>query len=238
MAVVDHVVATQSQFAAVLATGDIAQDASPEAYAFYDTQVSRLQAPIHYLPGNHDELVRLNAIAASQVTPVQFTLGQWQIIMLNSAVHHEIYGQLNAENLQFLSDTLASVSEQTFVLICLHHHPIPCGANWLDDHNLKNSAEFWARVEPYPQVRGVVWGHIHQEFAASHRRSSVLNLPNIACFATPSTCIQFKPQVQEFALDNVNCGYRLFELYPDGRLVSEVVRIKTTFRVDMQSQGY
>jgi len=77
----------------------------------------------------------------------------------------------------------------------------------------------------------VVYGHIHQELDFMHN--------GIRCFCTPSTCIQFKPNVAEFALDRLNPGYRTFRLYSDGRIESEVIRVTgVEFEADYTSVGY
>ena len=43
-------------------------------------------------------------------------------------------------------------------------------------------------------------------------------------FSPPSTCIQFKRNSDEFALDFLPPGYRWINLYPDGRLETAVER--------------
>ena len=50
---------------------------------------------------------------------------------------------------------------------------------------------------------------------------------------------EFKPEVIDFALDEVNPGYRRLKLYSDGTIESEVIRINgAEFRPDYDSEGY
>jgi Icc protein len=42
---------------------------------------------------------------------------------------------------------------------------------------------------------------------------------------TPSTCFQFTPGSTEFRVNDTAPGYRLIELYADGRVESEVIRL-------------
>lgn len=57
--------------------------------------------------------------------------------------------------------------------------------------------------------------------------------------AAPSTCVQFKPRQAEFTLDDLPPGFRWFELYPDGHIVSAVGRAGARPRgVDLLSAGY
>jgi len=66
-------------------------------------------------------------------------------------------------------------------------------------------------------VRGMVWGHIHQEFSAERR--------GIPLWGTPSTCVQFLPGAGEYLIDHLAPGFRTFELMPGGVLASRVIRI-------------
>ena len=43
----------------------------------------------------------------------------------------------------------------------------------------------------HPQVRGVLCGHVHQEYDALHQ--------GVRFLATPSTCIQFMPLSRDFS---------------------------------------
>ena len=43
--------------------------------------------------------------------------------------------------------------------------------------------------------------------------------------STPSTCMQFKPGSKDFALDDLAPGYRRIELFADGRIDTEVLRL-------------
>ena len=75
--------------------------------------------------------------------------------------------------------------------------------------------------------------------SASGSYPNDFTIAGIRFFCTPSTCIQFKPEVIDFALDEVNPGYRRLKLYSDGKIESEVIRIDgSEFRPDFNSEGY
>ena len=94
-----------------------------------------------------------------------------------------------------------------------------------------NAEAFLAIIEKYPQIRGVVWGHVHQQFDGMYK--------DIKLMSSPSTCIQFLPNSKNFAVDDATPGYRWLDLHPDGRIETGVERISTlTGRVDMASSGY
>ena len=101
----------------------------------------------------------------------------------------------------------------------------------MKDIGLRNDREFLELLGKYEMVRSVVYGHIHQEL------DFMFN--NIRLFCTPSTCIQFKQEVIDFALDIVNPGYRRLQLFPDGRIEAKVIRVEGhTFKADFSSAGY
>jgi Icc protein len=83
---------------------------------------------------------------------------------------------------------------------------------------LKNAAEFWRIVDQHSNVRAVVWGHVHQCFDELRG--------NVRLLATPSTCAQFMPGSNEFALDTLPPAYRTLQLRADGTLTTEVVWIE------------
>ncbi len=216
LAVIEKVRAGQLQPDAVLATGDLVQDETRKGYERFKELLESLAVPVHCIPGNHDA----PQIMAEMLNtpPFQFcgsaTYGNWCIIMLNSACDGDDGGRLSKNQLEFLDRTLASNSVH-HVLVCLHHQPVPMGSRWLDGVGLRNSDEFLEVIDRYQHVRGIVWGHVHQ---ASDRRRKDVRL-----FSSPSTCSQFLPNSDDFALDSRPPGYRWLELRDTGTIDTNVV---------------
>ena len=50
-------------------------------------------------------------------------------------------------------------------------------------------------------------------------------MSGIRMLTTPSTCVQFAPGSEDFALDDLSPGYRSLRLYADGSVQTEVVRV-------------
>ena len=105
------------------------------------------------------------------------------------------------------------------------------GSAWLDQQMLSDAEAFFEVLGRFPLVRGVLWGHVHQEL---DRRCGDLRL-----LCTPSTCIQFMPGQSDFAVDTCAPGYRWLELSGDGSLATGVSRAETEiFPVDREADGY
>jgi Icc protein len=137
--------------------------------------------------------------------------------MLDSVVAGEAHGHLPQAELARLEQALASAG-QRHVMVCLHHHPVQMASRWLDTVRLQNSSDFFGIVDRCPQVRAISWGHVHQQFDV--RRKGVRLL------AVPSTCAQFTPYSDNFAVDTQSHpGYRRFALHTDGAIETEIVRV-------------
>ncbi|WP_235869866.1 3',5'-cyclic-AMP phosphodiesterase [Veronia nyctiphanis] len=232
-AVVDVVRQETQSFDAVIATGDLSQDHTTESYRRFVDGISLIDKPCYWLPGNHDNQPEMQQILAVKpmVKASTVLLGEhWQMVLLDSQVPGVPYGELSEQELDNLCTALDAYPER-YTLILMHHHSVLAGSAWLDQHRLKNADIFWQRVANYPNVKAVVGGHIHQALDNVHQGVRVM--------ASPSTCVQFKANSDDFALDNSNPGWRWLELHADGELVSDVERLNgCQFKPDMLSSGY
>lgn len=199
---------------AVLVTGDIVHD-EPGGYAYLRSLLTPLGKPVWCLPGNHDDPAALRAALDTppfDCCPVR-DLGAWRLVLLDSVVPGEVGGALAPAELDRLECALAGASGP--ILIALHHPPIASRSRWLEPIGLKNADALWTLVDRYPEVRVLLWGHVHQ--AQDEHRGRV------RCLATPSTCLQFAPDVDEFAIDDRPPAYRRLTLHAHGGVDSEIV---------------
>ncbi|HEX5420248.1 MAG TPA: 3',5'-cyclic-AMP phosphodiesterase [Gammaproteobacteria bacterium] len=201
--------------AAVLVTGDIVQDESRAGYERFRAVMQPLGLPVYCVPGNHDDprlMSELLADAPFQVSgEAQFD--NWSLVLLNTFLHGEDAGGLGKKRLASLESALRADADK-HVLICMHHHPLPIGSAWLDGVGLQDADLFLQTVDAHPHVRAVVCGHVHQ--ASDRTRNGVRYL------STPSTCSQFKPHSDCFALDHRPPGLRWLNLHEDGGIETRV----------------
>ena len=217
-----------------LLTGDLSQDETEESYRRLSQALAKAGANCYFLPGNHDRRKDMTRGLIHEDSPFcadrQIIRGNWQIILLDSQVEGEVGGRLEQEELNFLKKCLQERPD-LHALVCLHHHPVPIGARWLDTIGVANGSEFMQTLEGYDSLRAVLWGHVHQEFEGRHKK--------IRLMATPSTCVQFKVATADFGVDPVPPGYRWLELEPDGQIHSAVERTDKVARgLEMSSAGY
>lgn len=200
---------------AILATGDIVQDESRAGYERFRTTIEPLGVPVLSIPGNHDDPKLMDEVLTGGRFQVGGELreGAWTIVMLSTFLAGEDAGGLGPARLQGLRKSLAANAGQ-HVLVAMHHHPLPMGSTWLDGVALRDAKAFWEVIDAFPNVRVVLSGHVHQ--ASDQQRGDVRFL------STPSTCAQFLPGSDFFALDDRPPGLRWLTLHADGRIETEV----------------
>ncbi|OBX11808.1 3',5'-cyclic-AMP phosphodiesterase [Gallibacterium genomosp. 3] len=206
----------------ILATGDFVQDGSEEGYHRFVKEIAQLGKKVFWIPGNHDFQPKMEAVFDVYKAIIQphkhLLLGEhWQVLLLDSQLYGVPHGMLNEDELAWLEHHLLMYPERN-TLVVLHHHLVPTRSAWLDQHNLRNPYDFSEVLAKHKKVKGIFYGHIHQEVNAQWQ--------GIPVFATPSTCIQFKPDCAHFTLDSLQPGWREITLHPDGRIETKVQRIK------------
>src|SRR5262245_17459137 len=101
-AAVDQAVAMDLSPAGVLVSGDLSEHAAAEEYAFVREQVSRLGAPVHVLPGNHDLRAPLRAafdLSGVESDLVQYAVdvGALRLLLCDTIVPEQEGGAYDAE---------------------------------------------------------------------------------------------------------------------------------------------
>jgi Icc protein len=218
LAAIEHARARHWPYQGILATGDLVQD-DPEGYARFRDVFSGIGVPVYCIPGNHDEpetMARVLAGTPFQLGGVAHFPG-WIVVMLDSFLPGKAGGRLSSASLSAL-DAALRTDARLHALVCLHHHPVAMHSRWLDQVGLENPDEFFAVLDRHRNVRGVLWGHVHQVHDTERN--------GVKLFSTPSTCAQFLPLSNGFAIDRRPPGYRWLELNADGTISSEVVWVE------------
>lgn len=216
----------------IFLTGDISQDFSDNAYIRIAEDLSTFQVPVYCIPGNHDNVEEMKRIYPHKTISYQnqIVLKHWNFIFLNSQLPGSAAGYLNKEELSMMQKCLIKYPNK-HTMIVLHHQPLPTGSQWLDNLCLRNADEFWQIVDKYPQIKVVLYGHIHQQYENIRK--------GIKCLGTPSTCIQFDPKFNGFRLENIPPGYRWINLLDNGDVTSGVTRLSEYVgNYDGKATGY
>lgn len=223
----------RQQPALVIFTGDTSHDGAKQSYQYIVDAIKQITCPITWIPGNHDNPEYAEEIFASSSILKQrsFIFGDWQLILLHSFWHNHIAGKLNAAELEFLNQALESKSAK-YVALFVHHHVLPIGCRWLDQHIMSNANQLLSILDCYSSVKAVFCGHVHQD--------NIKIRYDISFISSPSTSFQFAKEADVFTLDAVMPGYRSIELCADGSINTHVVRVvhDSRFVPDLNNRKY
>lgn len=222
----------QQHFDLILLTGDLAQDPCPASYRRILGSLEAYETPCVCLPGNHDDYELMQQVFNTDRINCrkQVLLDNWQVISLNSQIPGKPGGRLSNEELGFLENCLTGKPEH-HALVAVHHHCLETNSPWMDTMIIENRQALLAIAGKYPQVKVITTGHIHQVMD--------IKTASFRVFGVPSTCFQFVPGSTEFGVNDTAPGYRLIELYADGRVESEVVRLPEPLaELQINTHGY
>lgn len=239
-----HTPATFDNFLAVLAlaqshrpdllllTGDLVNDGDTSLYDWLFDTLKKTRLPFLCLAGNHDVTYEIGhdlPFEQRQFLPInknprlidqhRLTIDSdgtlWQLLLINSAVAGQIFGQIERANLDFLKTHLSPTLP---TIIALHHPPACVGSAWIDAHRLVNDDEFWQTLAPHQNLH-IVCGHVHQ--------AHTLPLFSNTLHTCPATARQFLPHHDDFALDNIPAGFRLICLKNE-QFNSQIIRLSSS----------
>jgi Icc protein len=220
-AAVDSIRALAPAPHALLVSGDLADDAADAEYQRLRALLSPLDAPLHVLPGNHDDrsvMRRHFDLPGEHAEPVQYAadLGPLRLVVLDTSRPGEDRGELDTARLAWLDHTLADEPERP-TLVAMHHPPLSTGIPAMDEIGLPadDRRGLGEVVGRHPQVRRIVAGHVHC--------TAVSELVGRAVLAVPSTYVQIRLafDLRELRFDAEPAGFAVHVML-DGALVSHV----------------
>ncbi|MFC4128762.1 metallophosphoesterase [Nocardia rhizosphaerae] len=155
---------------ALVLSGDLADNGSPEAYrrlrAAVEPVAAELGAEIVYVMGNHDEraafgteLLDLESVNPERPYDRCVEVAGLRIVVLDSTTPLRHEGRLELEQLAWLTDQLRTPAPRGTLLV-LHHPPIPSPVATADFLKLED-ADRLAEVIEGTDVRMVLCGHNH-----------------------------------------------------------------------------
>lgn len=207
--VLDHYRASDWDADRIIVTGDIIQDDSAAAYTRFRDLLLPLNLRVHCVPGNHDNRELMQPVCC--VPPFSYCaseeLGDWMLIGVDSCVSGGAGGAVSDAEMQRLSDAVSQAAAR-HILVYLHHPPVTMGSAWLDTVGMANGDDFLDLLRSLDKVRIAAFGHVHQT------RDEEQN--GLRIIATPSTCRQFMPGSDQFAVDDRPPAYRRITLHDNG----------------------
>lgn len=220
---------------ALVLTGDFTNDDSEASYTLMKALVRGAfpQTPVFFVPGNHEELVRLERVfvpefvgpaASSRLVdvPLAGEGSRWRLLLLNTFLGGgAVHGGVDASTAAALEEALASADARgEFVLLALHHPPVPPAGElppW-SGNCLREPEALLRSLQAHPCCRVGLHGHLHADTCTRLGHASV--------YCTPSTCTQTVVQSDSWQIDvDAKPGFRLVTLHEDGSHETAVHRV-------------
>jgi len=210
----------------VVMTGDLVDLGHPEEYAWLKTLLAPLSQPVIVVPGNHDEREAMRAaFSGDGYFPAKgflhFAIDDrypLRIIGLDTLVPQEGHGELCAERLAWLEETLAQENGRPTLLL-MHHPPFLTGIGHMDAIGLQGREAFENIVVRHPQIEAILCGHLHRNIQTMVGGRRALTGPSPA----HQVALDIRPEAPScFRLEPP--GYMLHQ-WNEGRLVSHAAVI-------------
>ncbi len=190
----------QSEFDALLISGDLTHHGSLNSYQTLKTILSPIQQPIFVIGGNHDQAQNLTQVFKQNLlTSAKFD--NWEVISIDSVQVEQTNGFVSESALIEL-DKACLNSSATHIMIVLHHPVVPMNSSWDDELSLTNPQNLFEILDKHSKIRAVVFGHAHE--AAKFSRLGV------DIYSCPSTALQFDSETR--------IGFNEFELANNGAI--------------------
>ena len=218
--VLNHISNLKEKPDLIFVTGDLSQDCTFESYQHIANLLNELGVKYYLLPGNHDDVDVVNKVFdfnwKKDNVDYMLELNGWQVYVIDTSHYPEDEGKISKEQLSNLEGTLSKNKNKPSIVF-MHHHPVEINSLWMDKMILNEKELFNNIVRQNPQVKAVLFGHIHQVYQK--------NINGTFYGSAPSTSFQVLPNCEMFALEKLTPGYRLIELNGD-KFSSKVVWVE------------
>lgn len=153
---------------AIVFTGDLADVGEEDAYrrlrASVEPVVDRMGAQLIWVMGNHDDRIAYASILLDEETDGRpqdrvHDVGGLRIISLDTTVPGYHHGEIDATQLEWLREVLATPAPLGTVL-ALHHPPVPTPLEVMSVLELQRQHELASVVEG-SDIRAILGGHLH-----------------------------------------------------------------------------
>lgn len=171
--VVSHINQNHPDAAFCVLDGDLADHGTLEAYRYLAAEIAKLDVPVHFTMGNHDDRSLFGQVFSRIPDPLTgcydqaIEFGDFVVVLLDSLETGETAGRLSDLQFEWLEARLAEASNRP-VIIVLHHSIADLGVP-TDFINLQDKERFADVLASHGGVRQVISGHVHMSTAGVYR---------------------------------------------------------------------
>lgn len=192
----------------VLLTGDISQDEFFESYQLTRMQLERLNLPIYWIHGNHDDEAKVRAIF--DLSPCLKQLKHlmtpfWDFIAINTCRRGTDDGYLEENDLiLFWQKVGIAKKNNKNIVVVMHHHPHPISTPLVDACMLQKASNFLMQIKKHQEIKLIICGHVHGDYQISY--------DGLMIEACPATSFQWKKGASTLLTENKR-GFKCFKFY-------------------------
>lgn len=152
----------------VVATGDLVDERTEAEYWMLKEILAPLKAPLYLVMGNHDERTAFRTVFPNlPYMPtegfVHYVVDDYpvRLIMLDTLVDGEGYGDMDRDRLIWLEARLAENTTKP-TIIFMHHPPFATGILGMDSLRCRGNEALAEIISRYDNVKRVACGHLHR----------------------------------------------------------------------------
>jgi 3',5'-cyclic AMP phosphodiesterase CpdA len=201
---------------AIVFTGDLTDLGEPDAYAQLRDVVEpfarRLDAPVVWVAGNHDERPALRSVLLGAAPTQEPVTGVWhlnglRLIALDTTVPGWHHGDLDDAQLEWLRAELSTPAPHG-TIVALHHPPLPSHVPLFDILELRRQDEL-AAVLAGSDVRVILAGHLHYSTSGT--------FAGVPVSVAAATCYTMNLQRPPASVNGMDAGqsFHLVHVYDD-----------------------
>lgn len=171
---------------AVLFTGDLTDDGSPEAYAMLKELLGSLIHPYVLMPGNHDDRDALREAFGDQpwwphtgALNYGFDVDRIRVLAVDTTVPGFHHGELSPSTFAWLGRELEAHRDRRIV-VALHHPPFETGIPYLDRYGLREINALTELLSKHGNIDLIIAGHVHRAMQSRLGPIPVLTCPSTA----------------------------------------------------------
>jgi 3',5'-cyclic-AMP phosphodiesterase len=206
---------------ALVISGDLTQNGTPEEYERVRQLVAPLELPPHVLPGNHDlrgPMREVFGLPGEGEEPISYVadLGPLRLVCLDSIIPGGEAGALDEGRIEWLEAALGEEPKRPTVL-AMHHPPLATAMPTFDAIGLAPEwrAALGEVLARHPQVLRVIAGHVHRPIVAELAGRAVVSVPSTYL----QSVLKFDPAPIGMSADPPGFAVHAFH---DGALTSHV----------------
>jgi len=171
----------------LLVTGDLADYPDPRAYAHLRIALDAINIPYIITPGNHDDRAMVFEAFhdlghySDSSEFIQFTVETFPLrfVALDSLNAETGFATMCPKRLNWLADCLAEQPDRP-TLVLMHHQPVFTRMAYASKYAFPGAKELERIISEYPNIVGLVCGHLHRPIHVAWAKTMVSIAPSVA----------------------------------------------------------